>query len=405
MFLDRHLFRYISSIRNQFKVLLITGPRQVGKSTLLKETLTPKYSYVVLDDFAELDLAQKDPALFFKNHPFPLIVDEVQYAPSLFREAKLLADSTQKKGILILTGSQGYQLLKKASDSLAGRICLIDMTSLSMREKVQCQFYTEFLPDKEYITKRSKKIATYGDVWESIFRGSMPELIDKSIDWESFYRSYLRTYIERDVAELINVKNMLKFNSFMRCLAARTGSLFNADSIAGDIGVTSKTIQEWTSILESSGIIKILRPYEKSLSNRSIKTPKIYFMDTGLVCYLVGWTSSQVAKNGAMSGALFETFVVSEIFKSYSNNGKDSSRIYFYRDRQGKEIDLVIEKDGDVYPIEIKKTATPTIDMTKNFSVLSKADSTKMKAGCIICSAEKKFLLGENIYALPIEYI
>ena len=405
MYINRHILPYLERMKKQFRVLLITGSRQVGKATLLKNKLLPEYDYVTLDDFSDLSIAQKDAALFFKNHPLPVIVDEVQRAPNLFLQIKLLADNSEEKGKIILTGSQSYKLLSNAADSLAGRVCIINMSSLSLREKYGIDFNTEFLPTEEYISKRKKSVKTYANLWNHIWRGSMPELADDTIEWESFYRSYIRTYIDRDVADLIDVKNLVKFNNFMQCIASRVGELFNADSLARDVGVTSKTISQWTSILESSGVIKLLQPYEKNVSNRAVKTPKIYFMDTGLVCHLVGWSSSQVAMNGAMSGSLFENFVISEIIKSYYNSGHDSKDIYFYRDKDKKEIDLIIEKDNILYPIEIKKSAQPTIDMAKSLSVLHKIPGKTVGQGCILCQCDKMHYLSDNVAALPVEYI
>lgn len=405
MYINRHILPYLERMKKQFRVLLITGSRQVGKSTLLKNKLLPEYDYVTLDDFSDLSIAQKDAALFFKNHPLPVIVDEVQRAPNLFLQIKLLADNSEEKGKIILTGSQSYKLLSNAADSLAGRVCIINMSSLSLREKYGIDFNTEFLPTEEYISKRKKSVKTYANLWNHIWRGSMPELADDTVEWESFYRSYIRTYIDRDVADLIDVKNLVKFNNFMQCIASRVGELFNADSLARDVGVTSKTISQWTSILESSGVIKLLQPYEKNVSNRAVKTPKIYFMDTGLVCHLVGWSSSQVAMNGAMSGSLFENFVISEIIKSYYNSGHDSKDIYFYRDKDKKEIDLIIEKDNILYPIEIKKSAQPTIDMAKSLSVLHKIPGKTVGQGCILCQCDKMHYLSDNVAALPVEYI
>lgn len=405
MYINRHILPYLERMKKQFRVLLITGSRQVGKSTLLKNKLLPEYDYVTLDDFSDLSIAQKDAALFFKNHPLPVIVDEVQRAPNLFLQIKLLADNSEEKGKIILTGSQSYKLLSNAADSLAGRVCIINMSSLSLREKYGIDFNTEFLPTEEYISKRKKSVKTYANLWNHIWRGSMPELADDTIEWEAFYRSYIRTYIDRDVADLIDVKNLVKFNNFMQSIASRVGELFNADSLARDVGVTSKTISQWTSILESSGVIKLLQPYEKNVSNRAVKTPKIYFMDTGLVCHLVGWSSSQVAMNGAMSGSLFENFVISEIIKSYYNSGHDSKNIYFYRDKDKKEIDLIIEKDNILYPIEIKKSAQPTIDMAKSLSVLHKIPGKTVGQGCILCQCDKMHYLSDNVAALPVEYI
>lgn len=405
MYINRHILPYLERMKKQFRVLLITGSRQVGKSTLLKNKLLPEYDYVTLDDFSDLSIAQEDASLFFKNHPLPVIVDEVQRAPNLFLQIKLLADNSEEKGKIILTGSQSYKLLSNAADSLAGRVCIINMSSLSLREKYGIDFNTEFLPTEEYISKRKKSVKTYANLWNHIWRGSMPELADDTIEWKAFYRSYIRTYIDRDVADLIDVKNLVKFNNFMQCIASRVGELFNADSLARDVGVTSKTISQWTSILESSGVIKLLQPYEKNVSNRAVKTPKIYFMDTGLVCHLVGWSSSQVAMNGAMSGSLFENFVISEIIKSYYNSGHDSKDIYFYRDKDKKEIDLIIEKDNILYPIEIKKSAQPTIDMAKSLSVLHKIPGKTVGQGCILCQCDKMHYLSDNVAALPVEYI
>ncbi|MCI6799641.1 MAG: ATP-binding protein [Spirochaetia bacterium] len=405
MYINRHILPYLERMKKQFRVLLITGSRQVGKATLLKNKLLPEYDYVTLDDFSDLSIAQEDASLFFKNHPLPVIVDEVQRAPNLFLQIKLLADNSEEKGKIILTGSQSYKLLSNASDSLAGRVCIINMSSLSLREKYGIDFNTEFLPTEEYISKRKNFIKTYENLWNHIWRGSMPELADDTVEWESFYRSYIRTYIDRDVADLIDVKNLVKFNNFMQCIASRVGELFNADSLARDVGVTSKTISQWTSILESSSVIKLLQPYEKNVSNRAVKTPKIYFMDTGLVCHLVGWSSSQVAMNGAMSGSLFENFVISEIIKSYYNSGHDSKDIYFYRDKDKKEIDLIIEKDNILYPIEIKKSAQPTIDMAKSLSVLHKIPGKTVGQGCILCQCDKMHYLSDNVAALPVEYI
>lgn len=405
MFIERHILGYIERMMQQFKIVLIVGPRQVGKTFLLKKSLLPEYGYSVLDDYNELEIAKRDPALFFKNHQLPVLVDEVQRAPELFLQMKLLVDESEKKGRIVITGSQSYRLLKNASDSLVGRVCIVDMASLSMREKLGISFNKEFVPEPGYLKARACKLKPYSSIWSEIHRGSLPELQNQDIEWEPYYRSYVRTYLDRDVADLINTSNLLKFNAFMRSLAARTGELFNADSIANDIGVSSHTIKEWTSILEASGLIILLRSYSSNLSNRVVKTPKVYFMDTGLVCYLVGWSSPAVAMNGAMSGALFETFVVSEVVKSYYNSGHDLSGLFFYRDKNMKEIDLVIEKDGIVYPVEIKKTARPTIGMAKGFSALASISGKPIGQGCIICQADRLFELGDNVSAVPVEYL
>ncbi len=405
MFIERHIDSFIRRMLSQFKIVLIIGPIQVGKTSLIKEKYSSGYNYVVLDDYNELEIAKNDPPLFFKNNNLPLVIDEVQRAPELFLQMKLIADKAEQKGFLILSGSQTYKLNKTVSDSLAGRVCIIDMSSLSMREKYGLAFREAFIPSESYLKARKKSIVKYDNLWTQIFRGSMPELQNPEIEWEPFYRSYVRTYIDRDVAELINAKNLLKFSIFMKALAARTGELFNASSVAIDVGVSTKTIVEWVSILEASGIIFLLHPYSNNVTNRAIKTPKIYFTDTGLVCYLVGWNNATVAMNGAMSGSLFETFVISEIVKSYLNAGHDTSHLFFYRDKEKKEIDLIIEDNDILYPIEIKKTAKPSKDMAKSFEVLSRIENRRIGQGCILCQSEKQFILSENLVVMPIEYV
>ena len=244
-----------------------------------------------------------------------------------------------------------------------------------------------------------------GHIWQTIHRGSMPELTDQDISWERYYKSYIRTYINRDIKDRIKVSNVTTFNKFMISMASRTGELFNAASIASDVGVSLKTAQEWASMLEGSGIIRFVYPFERNIAKRAIKTPKLYFMDTGLVCGLVGWTNATVAQNGAMSGALFETFVVSEIIKSHLNAGKDCMNIYFYRDHNMNEIDLVIEENAVLYPIEIKKSAHPQAEMAKAFSQLQAIPNYTVGHGCILCLADNKRELSDSVTALPIEFI
>lgn len=404
-YIQRAIEPLVKAMCSQFKAVLVTGARQTGKTTMLRHCLGDTYEYVVLDDINELELAQKDPALFFKSHRLPLLIDEVQQAPELFRQIKLTVDRQDVKGLVCLTGSQTYHLMKHASESLAGRICIIEMNGLSLRELHGVDFSEPFIPSETYIQRRSEKIVPYTDIWQRIHRGSMPALADGNISWEQHYRSYIRTYIDRDIRDLIKASNLTTFSRFMTGIAARTGELYNAASIASDIGISLKTVQEWTSMLESSGIVRLVYPFERNIAKRAIKTPKLYFMDTGLVCALVGWTSPTVAQNGAMSGALFETFVVSEIIKSHLNAGGDCSRIFFYRDRNMNEIDLVIEQDGILHPIEVKKSARPQAAMAKSFARLNSIPGFTAGHGCILCLADKKTELSEHVSALPIEYV
>jgi len=404
-YIKRAIEPYIKEMTSQFKVILVTGARQIGKTTMLKNCLGDDYEYVVLDDLNELEQAQQDPNLFFKSHKLPILIDEVQLAPELFRQIKLIVDKDEKKGLVCLTGSQTFRLIQNAGESLAGRICIIDMAGLSLREINGIDFSKPFIPSEKYIEERSPHTIRYENLWQKIHRGSMPELADESISWERYYRSYIRTYINRDIRDLIKASNIISFNKFMISMAARTGELFNAASVANDIGLSLKTVQEWTSMLEGSGIIRLIYPFERNITKRAIKTPKLYFMDTGLVCSLVGWSNATVAQNGAMSGNLFETFVVSEILKSHLNAGKDCSNIYFYRDHNKNEIDLIIEENHVLYPIEIKKSAHPQIEMSKAFNQLLIIPEYSVGHGCILCLADKRKELSENVTALPIEFI
>ena len=401
-YIQRHIRQTLLQMLAQFKVVLVTGPRQVGKSTLLQHELKG-FEYVTLDDMAELNLAKSDPAIFFKNHCLPLIIDEVQYAPELFRYIKLLLDKSEKRGQICLAGSQTYSLMQNVSESLAGRIGILELQGFSLREKYGVPFYEPFVPGADYITRRGRHLVAYEDVWREIFRGSMPEMRREDISWELFYRSYVKSYIERDVRNLMNVKDENLFYKFMVALAARTGCLFNAADIANSIGVSLKTVQNWISVLAASGIAFLLRPYENNLLKRVVKTPKVYFYDTGLVCYLVGWDNPKVAQNGAMSGGLLETFMISEIAKSYFNSGKDGRNLFFYRDRNQKEIDLLISAKASIYPVEIKKTAQPAAAMAKNFPALRQIQ--EMQAGTVLCQCEKQMFLSESVQTVPLEYV
>lgn len=404
-YIPRVAINVLKKYLRQFKVVLLTGPRQVGKSTLLQKTLQPKFEYITLDDMDEMELAQTDVQQFFINHKNPLIIDEVQYAPDLFRQIKFLVDKSTKKGMFCLTGSQTYELMQNVSESLAGRIGILQLSPLSLRELNKIDFDLPFIPKKKYYAKREPFVKKEKDIWQRIFRGSMPELTNKKIDWSFFYNSYIQSYIQRDVRQIIGVKDERLFYNFLIAVASRTGSLFVANDVANSLGVSLHTVKSWLSVLEASGIIFILHPYTNNILNRAIKTPKVYFMDTGLVCALVGWTNPTVLKNGAMAGNIFETFVVSEIIKSYKNAGLDAKNIYYYRDRDKKEIDMLIIENETIYPIEIKKSALPAVTMAKNFPTLKEIPGMKMGEGCILCLAEKFTQVNDKLAVVPLEYI
>ena len=404
MYLSRAIEKTILKAEDQTKVVLITGARQVGKSTTIRE-LYPDYTYITLDDENFAALARNDRALFFRDIRYPVIIDEAQYAPELFRAIKKIADADKVKGRFFLTGSQSYELMSNASESLAGRISIVEMSGLSLRELFHIDFDRPFIPDDSYIKKRSNSIVPYSDIWSVIHRGSMPELLNPERDWKWFYRDYVRTYLERDIRRIINIKDEIKFRNFLTCLAARSGELLVYQELANEVGIDIKTAQSWVSVVAASGLVRIIHTYQNNIIKRAIKTPKIFFMDTGLLCYLTGWNSPEVLRNGAMSGSIFETFVVSEILKSYSNAGRGTDGIYYYRDKDKKEIDLLIENGNTIHPVEIKKSGSVKKDWIKNFSVLDKIQGKQVGRGAVICLAEKRLPVNENVDALPIEYI
>ena len=404
MYIKRHIEKVVNECLEQFSVLLVTGPRQVGKTTLLQYTCQ-NFKYATFDDPITLNEAIEESNLFLMNNEPPLLIDEVQYAPQILRYLKLYVDKNKRKGLFALTGSQAFNLMKNVSETLAGRMAVIELSGLSLRKIHGVDFFEPFIPNEQYIEKRKNYLLDYNNLWETIHRGMMPELQNSKINWERYYSSYIKTYLERDVRQLINVTNELKFIKFLTSLAVRCGELLNVNAIANEVETSADTIKRWISVLQSSGIIFLLEPYSNNVLKRAIKTPKVYFYDSGLVCYLARWISSDAAKVGAQAGNIFENFVVSEIVKSHINAGKTISSIYFYRDRDQREIDLVIEEDGKLYPIEIKMSGNPTKAMGRHFSALDNIPNKERMNGIILCLYDKKTYLSENIISLPITYI
>ena len=406
MYIARHIEKTIEKSFSAFPAVLITGPRQVGKSTLLLNRFK-NIPNVTLDNPLQLLSLRQDPVEFFKLHGFPLIIDEVQRAPECFSVLKYMIDSDRRAGMYILTGSQKYALMKGVSESLAGRIGIIDMLGLSDREIYEDPFDRPFLPTSDYLLARRPKTApSIQNLWERIHRGSMPELYsNKNMDWEQYYAAYVDTYIERDVKQLGAVGDTLAFMQFMTALASRTGELLNAASLARDVGVDGKTVKRWLSILQASNIIYLLQPFSLNINKRVIKTPKVYFTDTGLVCYLCRWLTPETLANGAMAGSIYETFIVSEILKSYYNAGKQPD-LYFFRNTDGQEVDLLFYRDGKLYPIEIKKTSSPNVKDAKHFGTLSTFFPTlEVSEGGIICNAEELLPLGQKLKIIPFRFI
>ncbi len=416
----RHIAPIIAKRAQNAKAILLTGPRQVGKSTLYRH-LFADVNQVTFDDDLLLAQATEDVSLFLLNNPCPLMIDEVQKCPSIFNKIKITLDNTDKNGNFFFTGSQKLQLMASVSESLAGRISIMELDGLSQREINGIPFNRHFVPTAEYIAEREKNLSqNKDDIWTIIHRGSYPELyVNPNREWVDFYQSYVKTYLERDVNQLIKAKNHLTFVKFMTAVAARTGQMLNYANLSSELGIGEITVKEWISILEKSGIVYLLKPFTPSALSRAIKTPKLYFRDTGLCCYLTRWLTPDTLKNGAMAGAMFETFVINEILKSYANEGLDYDfNVFFYngKDRKKKrengqtievdgEIDLILSENGMLYPIEIKLSASPKADMASEFDVLDNVPDQKRGLGAIICLYDKKMYLRDNLVVLPIAYI
>jgi len=403
MDLKRTIAPYIQRASKGFPALLLSGMRQIGKSYILDKIREKTRRYVSLDDLIIRQFAVRDPKGFIEQNPPPIIIDEVQYAPDLFTYIKIYIDSHPKKnGLFWLSGSQKFQLMKGIRESLAGRVAIIDMLGLSYKELTGCPFDSKpFLPSMDLVKNEKEKKITARDVYSTIWQGSFPRMITEDIDRDTFYRGYLRTYIERDVRDDIGLTNELKFLDFIRAVASRTGNLLNYQNISGDIGIDNRTAKKWMETLARAGIVYILQPYHPNINRRIVRTPKVYFLDTGLAAYLLKWDNPTVLMEGALAGSILETYAFVEILKSYWHNGKEES-IYFYRDRHGKEIDFVIEKNGTLYPIEVKRTSSPNTDDFKNFSVLSNNNTVKTGTGAVICLYPEVIPIGKDVLSVPI---
>lgn len=409
----------LNSLIGKCPVIMITGPRQVGKTTLLNHlvaTSEEKINYVSLDNILLRSQAAEDPELFLRKYETPLIIDEFQYAPELLSYIKIKVDNARKNEMFgdgkdvgtlyYLTGSQAFQTMKNVSESLAGRIGILDLYGFSERE-LEGVKETIFIPDINMLKSKEKiETKSIGKIFENIINGSYPEVNNEGgRNREQFYETYIRTYIERDVREIISIKDENKFIKFISAVAARTAQEYNAFDIANDIGIDSKTVDEWISILKNTNLIYMLQAYSNNNVQKAIKRPKIYFMDTGLACYLTGYLNSQTLEKSAYNGAIFETYIISEIIKSYTNNGKSpKTRLYYYRDNNQKEIDLLVFYDNKVYPVEIKKSANPAKTALKNFEIVNKF-GVEVGNGIVLCMVEDIIAIDDNNYYVPIEYV
>lgn len=407
-YIKRFMEDVFLKLNEQYPAILITGPRQVGKTTMMQKLIELEgrnRHYVSLDDLNIRALAKSDPAMFFQIHQPPVFIDEVQYAPELFTYIKISVDQNHRPGDFWMTGSQLFKLMQGVQESLAGRVALLHLPPLSQQEIYAGQ-PGAFRLDFDALQKRQANIpsVTTPQIFERIFMGGMPALVSEKYDDRGvFYSGYLSTYLERDVRELSGSIDSLKFLNFITAVAARTSQMVNYKGIADDCDIDQITAKNWLRILETLGIVFYLHPYSNNVLKRTIKTPKLYFYDTGLVCYLTKWSSVETAMNGAMNGALLENYVVSEIQKGYQNAGKEVY-LYYYRDKDAKEIDLLMEGDGQLYPIEIKKTATPERKMMGNFSVIEKSPLLR-GTGAIICTSEKLGAFDRENLIIPVSLL
>ncbi len=411
-FLNRHAESTLKRLAKSYPAVLITGARQTGKTTLLKKTIdSTKIPYTTFDDPMEENSAKSDPKTFIELHSNPYIFDEVQYVPELFRYLKIEIDKNRQSGMFFLTGSQQFTLMQKATESLSGRIGIIQLYPLSAREIRKDKFKENFIPSKEYILKRNKELSSENysvqNTWQKIFMGGYPEVITGNVTPKDFYANYLKTYIERDIRKLTQVADETLFIQFITIVAARTSQLVNYGDIARECGISEVTAKKWLSLLVTSGLVYLLRPYSINVEKRVVKTPKLYFMDTGLAAYLTRWTNPEVMQNGAMAGAFFETYVVSEIIKSFANNGEEAP-VYFYRDKDKIEIDLLIEENNTLFPVEIKKTASPNSEDAKNLYITNRIKNVQIGQNIILCNCDKIISLQHNkssALAIPVEFL
>lgn len=404
-YINRAMEATFKRMAQEFSVVLLTGPRQVGKTTMLKrlaEAEGVNREYVTLDDITEREMAKNDPKLFLQLHKPPVFIDEVQYAPELFPYIKIYVDEHQQAGDFWLTGSQIFKLMDGVQESLAGRVCLLHMSPLSQAEACGCTS-EPFTVDFERLLMRSKAVApaSIQEVFERIWRGGMPAIVSGvKKEQAAVYSSYISTYIDRDVKEIADRVDSFKFLNFVTVVAALTSQMVNYKTIADAVEISVPTVKNWLNILERLGIIFYLHPYSNNLLKRMVTKPKLYFYDSGLVAYLTKWTDSETLMNGAMSGAILENFVVSEIVKSYQNAGLEPF-VYYYRDKDNKEIDIVLERNGTLYPLEVKKTMMPDKRWTNVFGVLDKT-SLKRGTGGILCLSDKFTAFDRDNLIIPV---
>lgn len=413
MYIKRAIENSILKISRTFPVLLVTGPRQVGKTTLLKRLADDSRKYVTLDDPDIRHMARRDPALFMQRFPPPVLIDEIQYTPEILPYIKMSVDDSGKKGDYWLTGSQAFHMMKNVSESLAGRVGIVNLLGLSTSEiaKISSEPFTTS-PDRLMSRLNTAHKMGINEIFERIFRGAFPALYTEDIpELSDFYRSYMNTYLQRDIKDLSQVADETAFHNFMIVVAARTARPIVYEELARDAGISAPTAKSWLSILVSSGLVALVHPYHNNVLKRATKMPLMHFLDTGLCAYLLKWGNAEILERGAMSGAFFESWVFSEIYKSYINAGKEPP-LYYYRDKEKREIDLLIYENGTLYPIEIKKSASPGTEALMNFKVLNPVTEperfgeleqckTEIGNGAVVCMANDLLPADKKNWFIP----
>ena len=409
MYITRHMEKPVMELNEQYPVLLLTGPRQVGKTTMLEHLIEVEgkgRKKVSLDDLTLRELAKTDPKMFFQLYQPPLLIDEVQYAPELFPYIKIMVDERHQPGDFWLTGSQLFKMMEGVQESLAGRVALLHLSPLSQSEIMKRPPEPPFSLELPLLSERQngRQMLNTPEVFQHIHQGGMPALVTGTYSNASiFYSSYIDTYMEREVRRLSNDIDSLKFLRFLRSVAARTSQQVNYKGIADDAEIDQTTAKNWLHVLEALGIIFLLEPYSNNVLKRTVSTPKLYFYDSGIVCYLTRWSSPETAMEGAMSGALLENYTVAEIIKTYQNAGQEPF-LYYYRDKDAREIDLILEQDGKLFPIEIKKMASPPKKLTKVFDLIDKSPLQR-GTGAILCMADQLGAFDQNNLIVPISLI
>ncbi|HNR65399.1 MAG TPA: ATP-binding protein [Atribacterota bacterium] len=409
MYYPRHIEPVVQRIAKRKPVIVLTGARQVGKSTMLKKIYN-NINYISLNSPLVRQSAEENPSLFFEVNKPPIIVDEIQKGAKLFDYIKDIIDENGLKGLFYLTGSQSLKLMKNVSESLAGRAGIIRLLGISRRELALLKYREPFQPTVEHMEKlESEQLELdYEKIIEQIHKGFFPELYEYESnlkDWNDYYSSYFQTYIEKDIRDVLNIRDESAFIKFVKATAALTGNMLNHTTIAEICGKDVKTVKSWLSALESSGLVYLLEPYHNNFNKRLIKSPKLYFLDTGLACWLLGWNTPTQLISGAMWGNIFESFVFSEILKSYYNDGIVKPPLYYYRDKDKNEIDLVIEDGGTLYPVEIKTTSDPKKSMISSFKYLENIPGKDLGTGAIVCLAKQRLPLSDKVWILPVNLI